>query len=123
MPTHLIKDSTGEYIDPASEDLQRDMLTELQRSSSRSTNDLMFQRVTCTTANTTYTPDTSHGCNSVRLWTASATVYVDDVNGDVSLQQCLLLQNQWLELPINQVSNLRFQGSAGGEIVYIVSSS
>ena len=123
MGNQLERSSTGEFIDPATEDLQRELLEEFGRNSRRSTNDLVFQKLTLGAANTVGTPEVSHGCNSVKIMTAATTVYIDDAEGDVTRKNVLLIQNIWLDLPINQVSNLRFLGGTGGEVVYLISSN
>ena len=123
MGNQLERSSTGEFIDPATEDLQRELLEEFGRNSRRSTNDLVFQKLTLGAANTVGTPEVSHGCNSVKFWTTSATVYVDDAEGDVSRKNCLLIASIIYDLPINNSGNLRFLGSAGGEVVYLISSN
>ena len=119
----VTKDSTDEFIDPATEDLQRDLLQEFAKNSKRATNDLKFQNITCAPANTAVAPGTAHGCTSVQVMTAATTVYIDDVSGDVTQKPVLLIQNIWLEIPINNVGNLRFLGTAGTEVVYMISSN
>lgn len=119
----VTKHSTDEFIDPATEDLQRELLVEFSKNSRRATNDLKFQRVTCSSANTAFTPDYAHGCTSVIVWTADTTVYIDYVGGNAEDKQCLLPQNVPIEIAINNVGNLRFVGSAGAEVIYLISSN
>lgn len=123
MCGRLERSSTGEFIDPATEDLQRELLEEFGRNSRRSTNDMVFQKLTLGAANAVGIPEVSHGCNSVKIMTAATTVYIDDIQGDVTLKNVLLIQNIWLDLSINNSGNLRFLGSTGGEVVYLISSN
>jgi len=123
MGDRLERSSTGEFIDPATEDLQRELLAEFGRNSRRSSNDFVFQKLTIGAANVAHTPEVSHGCNSVKIMTAATTVYIDDAEGDVTRKNVLLIQNIWLDLPINNSGNLRFLGSAGGEVIYLISSN
>ena len=116
MDTKLIKNSTGEWIDPANESLQRELIDEVGKLES-ATNDVKFQALTVGAAGTTVTP-AAHGCSKVRYWTASTTVSV----GDEDSQPVLLVQNIWNELSINNVGNLRFVGSAGSEVIYVTSN-
>ena len=118
----VTRDSDGAFIDPATEDLQRELLDEFAKNSKRATNDLKFQNITCAPANTAVAP-VSHNCTSVKIITAATTVYVDDVNDNVLDKPVLLIQNIWLEIPINNVGNLRFLGTAGTEVVYLISSN
>ena len=118
-----LSDTNDERIDPAISGLQRELLEEFGRNSKRSTNDMKFQRLVIGAANTAHTPEVAHGCNSVKICTASTTVQIDDVNGNVEASGVLLQEDVWLELPINQVANLRFLGTAGGEIIYLISSN
>ena len=112
-----LANNDDERINPATEDLQRDIKTELIKLKS-ATNDIKFQKVTISSAGAIEQP-ASYSCKTVKFWTAATTVSV----GDADSQPYLLAQNIERDLPINNVGNLRFTGSAGGEVVYIVSSN
>jgi hypothetical protein len=112
-----LANTSDERIDPATEDLQRDILDEVKKLE-RGTNDLKFQNITVPAAAATISPE-SHTCNTVKVWTAATTVSVGDSNS----QPCLLVQNIIYEIPINNVGNLVFTGSAGSEVVYLISSN
>ena len=121
---NLNKASTDERIDPATEDLQRELLTEFAKNSSHATNDLKFQSLTIGAANTAHIPEIAHGCKKVKILTVTADqVYIDDVNGDVTQKRVLLQEDIWLELNINNIGNLRFLGTSGGEVIYLISSN
>jgi hypothetical protein len=115
--TNLNRASTDERIDPATENLQRDLLAEFGRNSKRSTDDVKFQALTLT-ASTVGTPEVAHGCNSVKVMTALSDCYIGDKDG----QPVLLIASIWLEIPINNVGQLRFLSATGGA-VYIISSN
>ncbi len=117
MDTKIIKNSTDEHIDPAEADLQEELIREVKKLES-ATNDVKFQALTVGVADTTVTP-AGHGCKGVQIMTAASTVSVGDEVG----QPVLLIQNIWLPIPINNVGLLRFRGSAGGEVVYVISSN
>lgn len=112
----LSKGSTRERIDPAEADLQRELIDEIGKLES-ATADVKFQALTVGAAATTVTP-AAHGCSKVRYWTASTTVSI----GNKDSQPVLLVQNIWNELSINNVGSLRFNGSAGGEVIYVTSN-
>lgn len=114
---NLNKASTDERIDPATENLQRDLLTEFGRNSKRSTDDIKYQALTLA-AGVVGPPETAHGCNSVKFWTALSDCYVGGVSG----QPVLLVASIWVELPINNTGNLRFLSATGGA-VYLISSN
>ncbi len=109
--------STRERIDPAEADLQRQLIDEARKLES-ATADIKYQALTVGAAASTVTP-AAHGCKKVALWTASTTVSV----GDVDSQPVLLVQNIWRDLSVNNTGNLRFTGSAGGEVIYMMSSN
>ncbi len=117
MDTKLIKNSTNEHIDPSEAGLQEELIREVTKLKS-ATNDVKFQALTVGAADTTVTP-AGHGCKSVQIMTAVSTVSVGDEDG----QPVLLIQNIWLSIPINNVGLLRFRGSAGGEVIYVISSN
>lgn len=117
MDTFLSSGTTRERIDPAEVGLQRELIDEVRKLES-ATNDIKYQALTVGAAGTTVTP-VAHGCKKAAFWSASTTVSV----GDVDLQPVLLVQNIWRELNVNNVSNLRFKGSSGGEVVYLMSSN
>lgn len=116
---NLNKASTDERIDPAVEGLQRELLEEFAKSSRRATDNMKYQALTIGAANVAHSLEVDHGCNTVRFWTAAQTAKV----GDVSDQPVLLVQNIWNEIPINNTSLLRFLGTSGGEVIYVISSN
>jgi hypothetical protein len=116
MDTKLIKNSTDEHIDPASEDLQRGIITELSKLES-ATNDVKFQALTLTAA-TVGTPQLAHGCKKVKFWTALSDCYVGDASG----QPVLLIASVWNEISLNNVTQLRFLSATGGA-VYLISTN
>lgn len=113
-----VKESTGERVDPSTENLQRELLVEFGRNSRRSTDDIKFQVLTLSADSVVGTPEEEHGCNSVKFWTAMSDCYVGDKTG----QPVLIVASIWNEIPINTVTNLRFKSVTGGPI-YIVSSN
>ena len=113
---NLNKASTDERIDPATENLQQDLLVEFGRNSKRSTNDIKFQALTLGVG-VVGTPD-GHGCNSVKYWTALSDCYVGDAAG----QPVLLVASVWIEIPLNNVGQLRFVSATGGA-VYLISAN
>lgn len=115
---NLNKASTDERIDPATEDLQRELIVEFMKNSKRSTNDVKFQALTLAASSVVGTPDVGHGCNSVKVMTVLSDCYIGDAGG----QPVLLIQNIWLELPLNNVGQLRFKSATGGA-VYLISSN
>ncbi len=117
MDVHLVKNSDGTWIDPAEADLQEELIREVKKLES-ATNDVKFQALTVGAADTTVTP-AGHGCKGVKIMTTASTVSIGDEDG----QPVLLIQNIWLLIPINNVGLLRFRGSAGGEVVYVISSN
>lgn len=114
-----LSNNDGDRIDPSTEDMQRELLMEFSKNGRRATNDVVFQALTIGAANVAVPPEKAHGCNSIKLWTASQTVKVGDENS----QPVLLVQNIWSEVHVNNVSNLRFLGTAGGEVIYLISSN
>jgi len=116
MDTNL-SNVDGERVSPAIEGLQRDILEELTKSGRRSTNDVKYQVLTLAAAGVG-TPEITHGCNTVRLWTALGDCYV----GDEDSQPVLLVASIWVEIPINNTSLLRFVSATGGA-VYLISSN
>ncbi|GAF80442.1 unnamed protein product [marine sediment metagenome] len=118
-----LANNDGDRIDPATQDLQRELLVEFAKNSQHATDDLKFQSLTLT-ASVIGIPEMTHSCKSVKILTVTAdSVYIDDVNGDVTQQRVLLQEDIWLELPINQVANLRFYSTTGAEIIYLISSN
>lgn len=115
MDTKLIKNSTGDWIDPAEAGLQEELIREVKKLES-ATNDVKFQVVTLS-AGSVGTP-AGHGCKRVKFWTALSDCFV----GDVDSQPVLLVASIWNEIPINAVGNLRFISAAGGA-VYLISSN
>lgn len=116
---NLNKASTDERIDPAVEGLQRDLLEEFAKNGRRATDDIKYQTLVIGVANVAHGLEVGHGCNTVKFWTASQTVKVGDASG----QPVLLVQNIWSEIPINNTSLLRFLGTSGGEVIYVISSN
>ena len=112
----LNKASTDERIDPATEDLQRDLLTEFGRNSKRSTNDIQFQAIAL--AASVVGMPIGHGCNSVKFWTSLSDCYVGNAAG----QPVLIVASIWTEIPINNTGLLRFVSVTGGA-VYLISSN
>jgi len=117
MAQKLVKTSTGEYIDPATEDLQRALLEEFAKNSRRATNDVKYQVLTLAAA-AVGTPEVTHGCNTVKFWTALSDCYV----GDAESQPVLLVASIWNEVHVNNTSLLRFLSATGGA-VYLISSN
>jgi hypothetical protein len=111
----LVHPETLEHVQPTNESQQRDILDELRKLES-STSDVKFQALVLV-ANEAKAP-VDHGCKNVAIWTASAVVSV----GDSDDQPVLLVQNIWRDIPINQVGSLRFKATAAAT-VYIVSSN
>lgn len=114
-----LSNNDGERIDPAIESLQRELIEEFAKSGRRATNDVVFQALTIGAASVAVPPEVTHGCTSIKFWTAAGTVYV----GDQTSQPVLLVASIWNELHLNNTSNLRFLGTAGGEVIYIISSN
>lgn len=114
--SYLTRKSNEEYIDPATEDRQIELLDEVKKLES-ATNDIKFQALTLTAA-TVGTPETAHGCKMVDCWTALSDCYI----GDEDSQPVLLIASVWKPIPINSVTNLRFKSAAGGA-VYLISSN
>jgi hypothetical protein len=114
-----LSDKNDERINPAIEELQRELLEELRKSGRRSTDDVVYQTLTIGTANEAHPLEKAHGCNAVLFWTAAQTVKVGDASG----QPVLLVQNIWNLVPINNTSLLRFLGTSGGEVIYVISSN
>lgn len=119
MQDTYLSDKNDERISPAIEELQRELLEELQKSGRRGTDDVKYQTLTIGAANTAHPLEIGHGCNTVRFWTAAQTVKVGDVNS----QPVLIVQNIWNEILINNTSLLRFLGTTGGEVIYVISSN
>ena len=113
-----LANNDGDRIDPATEDLQRDLLEEFTRNSKRSTNDVKFQLLTLAASSAVGTPEVNHGCNSVKIMTALSDCYIGDADG----QPVLLIASIWLEIPLNNVGQLRFKSATGGA-VYLISSN
>ena len=107
-----------ERISPATEDLQRELLTEFGRNSKRSTNDVKFQALTLPAGSVVVAPDVAHGCRSAKFWTALSDLYV----GDSDSQPVLVVASIWNEIPINNTSLLRFKSATGGT-AYVISSN
>lgn len=112
-----LANNDGDRIDPATEDLQRELLVEFTKNSNHATNDVKFQVLTLAAA-TEGTPEKAHSCKQVQFWTALSDCYV----GDEDSQPVLLIASIWNKLPINAVTNLRFLSATGGA-VYIMSSN
>ena len=112
-----LSNEDGERINPAVEELQRELIEELAKSGRRATNDLKYQVLTLAAAGVG-TPEITHGCNTVKFWTALSDCYVGDENS----QPVLLVASIWNEIPINNTGLLRFLSATGGP-VYIVSSN
>ncbi len=111
----VTRNSDDAFIDPPEADLQRELIDGVNKLES-ATADVKYQIVTISPAAEVVAP-AGHGCKVVKFWTADTTVSV----GDEDSQPTLLIQNVWLELAVNNVGNLRFTGSAGGEVINIVS--
>jgi hypothetical protein len=114
----LIHPETLEHVEPTNESQQRDILEELRKLES-TTNDLKFQKIV-TIANQVMIPK-AHGCKSVKIFTDTALVYIDDVNGDVEASLVDLQEDVWLTLPINQVGNLRFLCATANVVIRLIS--
>ena len=106
-----------ERISPATEDLQRELLTELSKLS-KATNDIKYQALTLAAASVVAQPEVAHGCKSVKFWTALSDLYV----GDSISQPVLIVASIWNEIPVNNTSLLRFKSATGGS-VYLISSN
>lgn len=113
----ITRHSDDSFIDPSEADLQRELIAGVNKLES-ATNDVKFQVVTIGPAAEVVAP-AGHGCKVVKFWTADTTVSI----GDEDSQPVLLIQNVWQDIAINNVGNLRFTGSAGGEVVNIVSTN
>ena len=113
-----VKESTGERVNPSTENLQRELIVEFGRNSNRSTDDVKFQALTLAASSVVGTPEIAHGCNGVEVMTVLSDCYIGDADG----QPVLLIQNIWLPLPINNVGNLRFKSATGG-VVYMISAN
>lgn len=105
----------GERISPSTADLQRELLVELSKHES-STSDIKFQALTLAAAGVG-APE-AHGCKNVRLWTALSDCYIGNAVG----QPVLLVASIWNLIPINNTSLLRFLSATGG-VVYLISSN
>ena len=114
-----LSNEDGERINPAVSDLQRELIEEFAKSGRKATNDVQYQALTIGAANAAHPLEKAHGCTSVKFWTAASTVYVGDVNS----QPVLLVASIWNEIHINNTSLLRFLGTAGGEVIYVISSN
>ena len=106
-----------ERIDPAISGLQRGLIEEFAKSGRRATNDVKYQELMLA-AGGVGTPEVTHGCNTVKFWTALEDCYVGDENS----QPVLLTKSIWNEIPINNTSLLRFVSATGGA-VYLISSN
>jgi len=115
-----LSNEDGERVNPATEDLQRELLAEFSRNSARSGSDVKRQVLTIGVANVAHPPEIAHGCNSVKFWTAASDMYYGDEDDN---QPILLVASIWNEEHINNVGNLRFRSATSGTIVYIVSSN
>ncbi len=115
-PVKLERESTGEFIDPATEDMQRNVRYELTKFES-ATNDVKYQVLTLA-AGAVGTPEVGHACKGLKVWTALSDCYIGDVGG----QPVLLIASTWNPIPINNTSLLRFLSVAGGA-VYLISSN
>lgn len=113
----ITRHSDDAFIDPAEADLQRELIDGVNKLES-ATNDVKFQVVTIGPAAEVVAP-AGHGCKVVKFWTADTTVSI----GDEGSQPVLLIQNVWQDIAINNVGNLRLTGSAGGEVVNIISTN
>ena len=119
MSDNFLSNEDGFRISPAVSGLQQELIEEFAKNGRRSTNDIKFQVLTLAASSAVGTPEIQHSCNSVKIMTILTDVYMGDEDDD---QPVLLIQNIWLELPLNNVGQLRFKSATGGA-VYLISSN
>lgn len=115
MDVKLIKNSTGDWIDPAESGLQRELIDEVKKLES-ATNDVKFQAITLSAG--VIGAAAAHGCKRVKLWTSLSDCYI----GDEGSQPFLLKADIYFEFSINNLSQLRLISVAGGA-VYLTSTN
>lgn len=62
----------------------------------------------------------AQACKSCIVWTAAATVSFTLADEAADVNDFLMLANQYLPIPVQDLDQLRFFGSADGEVIYVL---
>ena len=114
-----IDNKEGHKIDPATEDLQRDIKTELQKSTASNSLNWGTKRVTIQGDGVAVGPD--QPCRTCIISHTNATIYVGSTDeGTPDTLSFLLPTDTYLEIPIKNLNKLSFFGIVAGEFVHIL---
>ena len=117
--TFVSRGSTRGRIDPATEDLQRDIKTELQKSTASNSLNWGTKRVTIQGDGVAVGPD--QPCRTCIISHTHTTIYVGSTDeGTPDALSFLLPTDTYLEIPIKNLNKLSFFGTVAGEFVHLL---